>query len=96
MKKQDVILMIDLHLACLAEQPKVECDIVPTTRIFFKNIPVKPINVFKQVCDELSLKINIEPIGNYLYADIIASDNNTITLMSQEDSIETVTTWRAK
>lgn len=89
MKKQDVILMIDLHLAWLVEQPKVECDIQPTTRIFFKNIPV---DVFKEVCEELELKYELQ--FNELYADIESDKNNTISLISQE--VETITTWRAK
>ncbi len=89
MKKQDVILLIDLHLAWLAEQPKVECDIQPTTRIFFKNIPV---DVFKEVCEELELEYSLEL--NVLCTDINSDKNNTISLISQE--VETVTTWRAK
>jgi len=89
MKKQDVITLIDMHLAWLSEQPNVQCDIVPTTRIFFKNIPV---DVFKEVCEELELKYSLE--FNVLCTDIQSDKNNTISLISQE--VETVTTWRAK
>ena len=91
MKKQDVITLIDMHLAWLAEQPNVDCDIKPITRIYFKNIPV---DVFKEVCEELELKYDLEYLGSYLTADIKADKNNTISLLSQE--VETLTTWRAK
>ncbi len=78
-----------MHLAWLAEQPKVECDIVPTTRIFFKNIP---IDVFKDVCEEMELQSSLE--FNVLCTDIQSDKNNTISLISQE--VETFTTWRVK
>ena len=89
MKKQDIITLIDMHLAWLAEQPNVQCDIVPVTRIFFKNIPV---DVFNEVCDELELKYLID--FDRLTTEIKADNNNTISLISQE--VEALTTWRAK
>lgn len=89
MKKKDVILLIDMHLAWLTEQPNVQCDLTPTTLIFFKNIPVE---VFKEVCEDLDLKYSLE--FDRLTAEVTADKNNTISLMSQE--VETLTTWRAK
>lgn len=91
MKKQDIITMIDLHCAWFLEQPNIQTDVKVNSTIYLKNVPV---DVIKEVSEELDLKLELETIGSYLTCTVDCGLRNSIVLMSQE--VVTTTSWRVK